>query len=100
MLELDALAGDAIDVRGLVAHQAIGIRADVGDTDVVAKDHKDVGLAAAWRGRRLLSLGLLRRAPCGKAPDRGQRGSREQQPPATGGAFLGLAFVTHDGLLT
>ena len=47
VLEADALLGDAVDVRRLVAHQAAAVGADVGDADVVAEDHQDVGLAAA-----------------------------------------------------
>ena len=50
--ELDALAADAVDVGGLVAHQAVGIGADVRNADVVAEDDEDVGLAR--RRRRLL----------------------------------------------
>ena len=44
VLELDALAGDAVDVRRLVAHQAVGIGADIGDADIVAPDHEDIRL--------------------------------------------------------
>ncbi len=39
------LAGDAIDVRGLVPHQAVGIGADVRLADVVAPDDEDIRLA-------------------------------------------------------
>jgi hypothetical protein len=38
MLHLEALAGDAINVRRLIAHQAVGIGADIGDPDIVAPD--------------------------------------------------------------
>ena len=40
--ELDALAADAVDVRRLVAHQAVGVGADVGNADIVAEDDEDV----------------------------------------------------------
>src|SRR5262249_11430577 len=46
VLELDSLARDAVDVRRLVAHQAVRVGADVRDADVVAEDDEDVGLAA------------------------------------------------------
>ena len=55
VLKLETFFRDAIDVGGFVAHQAIGIRADVRDADVVAPDDEDVGLTAGrWRcrGRR------------------------------------------------
>src|SRR5229473_6330258 len=44
--EHHAFAGDAVDVRRLVAHQAERIGADVALADVVAPDDKDVRAAA------------------------------------------------------
>src|SRR5215470_845695 len=38
------LAGDAIDVRGAVAHHAEAVGADVVNADVVTPNHEDVGL--------------------------------------------------------
>src|SRR5215467_1761933 len=38
------LAGDAIDVRGAVAHHAEAVGADVVDADVVTPNHENVGL--------------------------------------------------------
>ncbi len=78
VLEFDAFLGDAVDVRGLVAHQAIGVGADVGDADVVAPDDEDVRLAAAGRrcgGRRRLRILCLRRC-CSR------RGKCEQRAAA------------------
>ena len=42
--ELHPLARDAVDVGCGIAHQPLGVRAEVADADVVAPDHDDVGL--------------------------------------------------------
>src|ERR1700684_3514916 len=52
MQELDALAADAVDIRGLVAHQTVRIGADIGDADVVAPDDEDIWFAPGRRGGR------------------------------------------------
>ena len=57
MLELDALAADAVDARRLIAHQAIRIGADVRDADVIAPNDEDIGFASR-RGGGLRLLGL------------------------------------------
>jgi hypothetical protein len=38
------LIGDPVDVRRPVAHQPVAVTAQVGDPDVIASDHQDVGL--------------------------------------------------------
>ena len=58
MLKLDALAGDAVDVGRLVAHQAVGVGADVRDADIVAPDDEDVRFAPGRSRRWLRLLGL------------------------------------------
>jgi hypothetical protein len=50
--EHDAVAGDAVDVRRVVAHQPMRIRADVRYPDVVAVDDEDVRLGSCVRGLR------------------------------------------------
>ena len=50
--KLDALTSDAIDARGLIAHQAVRIGADVRDADIVTPDDQDVRLAAGRCSRR------------------------------------------------
>ena len=70
--EFDALAADAVDVRRLVAHQAVGVGADVGDADIVAPDDEDIRLAAGGRGRRAGAAGAVAGAAfcaCASAPD-------------------------------
>ena len=47
--EHHAFAGDAVDVRRPVAHQAVRVGADVGKPDVVAEDDQDVRLVARLR---------------------------------------------------
>ena len=75
VLELEALAGDAIDARGLVAHQAVRVGADIGDADIVAPDDEDVRLAAGRSGRRGRAAGAAAGAAgaafcaCASAPD-------------------------------
>jgi hypothetical protein len=54
--EFYAFAGYAVDVRRLVAHEALGVRAEVRNADVVAPDDEDVRLLAAGRCCRLLRL--------------------------------------------
>src|SRR5436190_706103 len=46
--EHHAFAGDAVDVRRLVAHQAECVGADVGLADVVAPNNEDIGFASRW----------------------------------------------------
>ncbi|GJE44654.1 hypothetical protein AEGHOMDF_3843 [Methylobacterium soli] len=59
VLELDAVPGDAVDVRGLVAHQAIRVGADVRDADVVAPDDENIRFRSARpRGGRWCRRGL------------------------------------------
>jgi hypothetical protein len=43
--EQGAFLGDAVDVRGAVAHHALVVGADVPVADVIAPDDEDVGLA-------------------------------------------------------
>jgi hypothetical protein len=42
-VKADAFAGDAVDVRRLVAHHAAVVVADVPGADVVTPDDEDVG---------------------------------------------------------
>ena len=51
--ELHALPGNAVDVRGAVTHQAVGVGADVRLADVVAPDDHDVGLLLGLSGTRV-----------------------------------------------
>src|SRR4051812_5134231 len=46
MQELDPLAPDAVDVGGLVAHQAVRVGADIRDADIVAPDYENVRLTS------------------------------------------------------
>ena len=62
--EHHAFAGDAVDIRRAVPHQAERIGTDVRLADVVAEDDKDVRLLAGWRGRLLLSLRHLGGITC------------------------------------
>ena len=48
--EPEPFLADAVDVRRLVAHQAVAVGADIGDADVIAADDEDVGLRACRRG--------------------------------------------------
>src|ERR1700754_4276536 len=62
--EQHPFVGQAIDVRRLVAHQAVRVAAEVGDADIVAPDDEDVrALAAPARsasgGVRFLVLFIL-----------------------------------------
>src|SRR5262249_28116367 len=41
----DALAGDAVDVWSLIAHQPLRISAEVRNSDVIAEDDEDIRLA-------------------------------------------------------
>jgi hypothetical protein len=41
-----ALFREAIDVRGLVAHETAAVATEIGDADVIAEDDENVGLAA------------------------------------------------------
>ena len=43
--EAHALVGDAVDVGGAIAHQAVAVTAEVADPDVVAPDDENVGFA-------------------------------------------------------
>ena len=77
--EPDAFAADAVDVRRLVAHQAVRVGADVGDADVVAEDDEDVRLAGRRRragagvGAALCDRGS--EAGCGQRRRGHQRGA-------------------------
>ena len=94
--ELDALAADAVDVRGLVAHQAVGIGADVGDADVVAPDDEDVRLAAA-AALRLLRLRLPRLDRNCRTQGRRSRQGRtcEQHVASADISIAGVVFRAH-----
>ncbi len=48
--EAEPFVRDAIDVRRLVAHQAVAVAAQVGDADVVAEDDENVGLRGGHSG--------------------------------------------------
>ena len=50
--ELDPFSADTIDARRLVAHQAVRVRADVRDADIVTPDDQDIWLAAGRGSRR------------------------------------------------
>ena len=54
--EHDALAGDPVDVRGPVAHDALGVGADVGLADVISPDDKNIG----YSGERAFSVNLIK----------------------------------------
>jgi hypothetical protein len=71
--EGNTLAADAVDVRGFVSHQTVGVVADIGDADIVAEDDQDVRLA---RGRRRLLWRLRLRDRERRA--RADRGGRER----------------------
>jgi hypothetical protein len=43
--ESNSLFADTVDIRRFEAHQPVAIGADVGDADVVTKDHEDIRLA-------------------------------------------------------
>ena len=40
--ELHAFMGDAINIGGAVAHQAVAVAAQVGDADVISPDDQDI----------------------------------------------------------
>jgi len=42
-----AFLRDAVDVRRAITHHAVGVRADVRDTDIVAEDDEMFGFLAA-----------------------------------------------------
>src|ERR1700722_5160276 len=42
--EPHSLVGDAVDIRRALAHQAVAVTTQIGDADVVAPDHQNVGL--------------------------------------------------------
>jgi hypothetical protein len=72
--EHHALAGDAVDILRLVAHQPEGIGADIGLADIIAHNDKDVRPLAALRHGFFL-LGL-----CGRDQRRGRKaGDREDR---------------------
>ena len=64
--EHHAFAGDAVDVRRAVAHQAERIGADVGLADVVAEDDEDVR-ACGLMARRLRLRGCRGLRPARRA---------------------------------
>jgi hypothetical protein len=80
--EEQPLAGDAVDVRRLVAHDAERVGADVRLPNVVAEDHEDVGLL-----RRLRRRGRGERRE--RAGRRGQAGENTEEGPHT--ALLSVA---------
>jgi hypothetical protein len=43
--EAHTFVGDAVNVRGAIAHQAIAVATEIGDSDVVAPDDENVGLS-------------------------------------------------------
>jgi len=47
----DALFGDTVNIGRAIAHDAIGVSTDIGDANIVAPDHKDVGLIFCEGGR-------------------------------------------------
>jgi hypothetical protein len=84
-----ALFGDALDVRRAIAHQAHGVSADIGEADIIAHDHEEVGLPAARSGghlcRRLLLLSLSgaeRRCRAYRRGGRQSRAAQQETPPA------------------
>ena len=90
--ERDALAADAIDIRRLVAHEAVGVGADVRDTDIVAEDDEDVRTPTGGlhRSRRRL-LRLRRGSEAGWAQRRRghqQGGAQQHVAPLQSGAVL------------
>src|SRR5690242_12505887 len=54
--EHHAFSGDAVDVRGAIAHHTERICADIGLPDIVAKYHQNVRLLSGGRHRLLLRL--------------------------------------------
>jgi hypothetical protein len=70
--EHHSFTGDAVDVGGLVAHDAVRIGADVGQADVVAEDDEDVrSLTRRCRLRlRLRGLHRSNRSQCGRRRQR------------------------------
>jgi hypothetical protein len=53
-----ALLGEAVDVRGLVSHEAVGVTTEVGDADVVTPNDQDVRLGGSFLRFRRHSLFL------------------------------------------
>src|ERR1700749_4632387 len=106
MLEPDAFASDAIDVRRLVAHQSIRVATEVGNADIVAPEDEDVRLAAGWsgggsRGGSLRRRGLLRLGQCLGGQCRGcDQGRRSQQEIAPVDRSRLVRLVLFSGLVT
>ena len=87
--ERDTLAGDPVDVRGLVAHHAAVVVADVPGADVVSPDDEDVRLLAGGNGLALLGGGLGRRKRY-KEADKRQDETQKQRRLGHGVAPKGL----------
>jgi hypothetical protein len=94
MLELDTLAGDAVDVRGLVAHQAVRVGANIRNADVIAPDDEDIGFVSGRSGRRSRSRCLLRLRQRAGSQRGGchQGGGAEQHVTAAKGGVIRLFF--------
>src|SRR5262249_42528708 len=77
--ELHALPADAVNVRRFIAHEAIGVGADVCDAGVITEDDKDVRLGRRRRCRHLhLCLCCLQRRAWGDCRP-GERGASKQE---------------------
>jgi hypothetical protein len=61
MEEYDALLRDTVDIGRFIAHQAATVRTDVGDTDVIAPDHKNIRLRRLAKGNAGHQQELARR---------------------------------------
>ncbi len=102
VLELDAFAGDAIDVRRFVAHQAVGVGTDIRDADVIAPDDEDVRLPAGRRGLLHLRLRHLDRRDRAERGDRRDRRASKQDLAAVQSAaferLIPIVFADHRSL--
>src|SRR5262249_35892894 len=78
----DALFGNPIDIRRLIAHQAAAIGTDVGDADIVAKNDEDIRF-----------FGLLRRGRHRQASDKPDQSNRFQSARVSHGCLDGIEEI-------